>query len=450
MCKLNEQVKDVTIVGAGLAGLAAGYELARRGVNVSILEARDRVGGRVWTLYDWEYGQYADAGGEFVDSNHRHVIRYARKMGIPLLTQRSKWFFHPQNDLVTPQSEHAWIDFWRSLHELSPKIRSARKPWQVAQALRELDDVNLLEWAKRQGTLSELRHWITLYCRNMEAAEPEETSVLGAIAEERLYQNGLSVLEESAKLDGGSQRLAKCLAERVETMGGQLRLKAVVEEVRHDSGGVQVYYRQENQTHSIRCEQVIFAVPNTLLQQIQITPALSPEKREAVRQTPYGHVVKNLLQFRQRFWRKQGLKTGFRQDSISAIWDLTDAQEGEAGILCFWVGGKPAVEWAKVVEAERIERCLQAIEGVFPGCRELFVKAHSIVWEKEQFTRSAYSFYSVGSLTRIFPLLAVPEGKLHFAGEHTSPFIGYMEGALESGVRVVREILRYEKASASD
>lgn len=438
----NERLTDVVIVGAGLAGLAAGYELTRRGVNVFILEARGRVGGRVWTIHDWKYGQYGDAGGEFVDSNHQHVIRYARMMGIPLLTERNKWFIHPQNDLAASQGKDAWINFWRSLREWSPKIRSARKPWQVAKNIKELDNINLLEWAKQQGTLPELRHWITLYCRNMEAAEPEETSVLGAIAEERLYQNGLSVLEESAKLDGGSQRLAQCLAEQVEKMGGRLLLEAVVEEVRHNSNGAQVCYSQADKTHSLCCERVVFAVPNTLLQQIRIVPALSVEKREAVRQTPYGHVVKNLLQFRQRFWHTRRAKTGFHHDAISAIWDLTDAQEGEAGILCFWVGGKPASEWARMTEPERIKRCLLAIEEIFPGSRDLFIEGRSIAWEEEPFTQSAYSFYAVGSLTRIGPLLAVPEGRLHFAGEHTSPFIGYMEGALESGVRVARELLR--------
>lgn len=442
MDKENEQVQDVVIVGAGLAGLAAGYELSQRGVKVAILEARDRVGGRVWTLRDWEYGQYADAGGEFVDSNHRHVIRYARKMGISLLSKRNKWFLHPQNDLSTSHNERAWLNFWQSLRELSPNILSSRKPWQVKDSLKALDELNLLEWSKQQGTFAGLRHWITLYCRNMEAAEPEETSVLGAIAEERLYQNGLSVLEESAKLDGGSQRLAQCLADQVTDLGGRLLLEAVVEEVRHNSDGVQVFYCHGDKTHSLCCERVVFAVPNTLLQQIRIAPTLSAKKWEAVRQTPYGNVVKNLLQFKQRFWYKRQPKSPFRHDDISAVWDLTDAQGGEAGILCLWIGGKPAAEWARVEESERVERCLQAVEEIFPGTRQLFVKGHSIAWEEEPFTRSAYSFYSVGSLTRVVPLLAVPEGRLHFAGEHTSPFIGYMEGALESGVRVTRELLR--------
>jgi len=438
----NPHFTDVIIAGAGLAGLAAAYELARSGVSVLLLEARDRTGGRVWTLHDWEHGQYADAGGEFVDSNHRHVIRYARRLKVPLLTQRRKWFFHPQDGNLTSKSEEAWLRFWRSLHRLSPKIRSVRKPWQVAQPLRELDDLSLPEWAERLGMLNELRHRIVLYCRNMEAAEPEQTSVLGAIAEERLYQNGLSVLEESAKLEGGSQKLTDRFTEHFKALGGHLRLEAIVEEVRHDSEGVQVYYRHGSQTDSVRCKRLIFAVPNTLLKQIRISPALSPEKEDAIRQTPYGHVVKNLLQFRQRFWITSTPKDIFRHDSISALWDLTDTQEGEAGILCFWIGGKPAQEWARKPEPERIENCLSAVDELFPGSRGLFVKGRSIAWEKDLFAQSSYSFYSVGSLTRIMPFLAVPEGRLYFAGEHTSPFIGYMEGALESGVRAAREVLR--------
>lgn len=438
----NSQSADVIIVGAGLAGLAAAYQLARSGVRVLMLEARDRTGGRVWTLHDWEYGQYADAGGEFVDSNHRHVIRYASRFRVPLLTKRQKWFFHPQDGRMTPLNEEAWLRFWRSLHHLSPKIRSIRKPWRIAQPLHELDDISLPEWAERLGLWNELRHWILLYCRNMEAAEPEQTSVLGAIAEERLYQNGLSVLEESAKLEGGSQRLADRFTEHFKVLGGHLRLGAVVEEVRHDSEGVQVYYRHGSQTDSARCKRLIFAVPNTLLKQIRIFPALSHEKEDAIRLTPYGHAVKNLLQFRQRFWQTSIPQDIFRHDSISALWDLTDTQEGEAGILCCWVGGKPAQEWAGRPEPERIENCLQAVEKVFPGSRELFVKGRSIAWEKDLFAQSSYSFYSIGSLTRIMPFLAVPEGRLHFAGEHTSPFIGYMEGALESGMRAAREVLR--------
>lgn len=431
----------VLIVGAGLAGLAAAYETARQGAQVTLLEARDRVGGRVWTLQDWEFGQYADAGGEFVDSNHSHVRHYAELLHIPLITKRAKWFLLPEPENSAPVSEQEWFQFWESLRQLSPQIPHADQPWRTRAALKPLDWTGMDEWAERLNASPALRHAVLLYCRNMEAAEPQQTSTLGAIAEERLYENGLSVLEESAKLQGGSQQLANALANEAQRCGAELILNAPVQSIARSQRKVTITAFQDGLERAYQADYAILTVPNTVLAQMPVDPPLPPLKQTAIVKTTYGCVVKNLLQFRRRFWRDQSPLSAFRSDAIAALWDITDLQPGKAGILCAWVGGQPAEEWSGWSEPARIEQCLQTLEKLYPGCRTELIKARSICWQHDPYAQAAYSYYGLGSVTGSARYLRAPVGRMHFAGEHTSPFLGYMEGALESGKRAAAEVL---------
>jgi monoamine oxidase len=197
----------------------------------------------------------------------------------------------------------------------------------------------------------------------------------------------------------------------------------------------------------------VIALPFTLVRQLEFRPSLSQEHLDALSRLGVGQVVKTLLQFRTRFWRQQSPKqqriTNATPTDISAIWDETDIVPGEPGILSLWVGGEPARRWAHLTEAERIERCLQTLEMLYPNCRALLIKGVSVHWSQEPFAQVDYPFQPSRFLTEGFQSLLRPEGRLYFAGDYLSLFVGYMEGALESGERAAQAILRRLKRYTS-
>ena len=445
---------DVAVLGAGLAGTVAAYQLQKAGCRVVLVEARARVGGRVHTTYDWAEQQYAELGPEFIDSNHLRVLGYARQFGIPVRRRSQFWGLSP----IRPRqraSWEAWHRFWeRALeqaHLLSIKLREGDKArHSIATFMRRLkrlaalDQLSMRDFAQQLGIWEAAAPHLIRYCRNLEAAEPEEVSMLSVIAQEAFY--GADVEQGAYRLEGGTQRLVEAMMEAFQQAGGTLLLDAPVEAVEQRARGVLVHLRRDGRMRVLRARFAVIALPFPLLHQIEFRPPLSAARCEALSRLGVGSVVKTLLQFRSRFWRVQSPRSLRAEPSslndISAIWDETDIVPGEAGILALWVGGEPARRWACLSETERIERCLHALEALYPGCRAQLLRGVSIHWGQEPFSQLGYPFQPPGLLTGGFNALFKPEGRLYFAGDYLSFFVGYMEGALESGERAAHAILK--------
>ena len=136
--------------------------------------------------------------------------------------------------------------------------------------------------------------------------------------------------------------------------------------------------------------------------------------------------------------------------ALYRIWEETDTEAGDPGILSLWVGGEPARRWAGWDANQRIERCLQLLETMYPDCRSQLISAVSYAWSTDPFAQHAYIYHTPGYLTQALPTLRQPEGRLHFAGDYLSLFVGYMEGALESAERAVHALrTRYNSPNGS-
>ncbi len=224
-------------------------------------------------------------------------------------------------------------------------------------------------------------------------------------------------------------------------LGDRVRYEAAVVRVTQDSQGVQVEYLEHGQRHVIAAGRVILAVPFSTLRAVDLRSAVSAPTRQAITELPYFPAVRFLLQATRRFWEAEGLSASARTDDPAEIWDATYDLPGPTGILAATAGGAIGDRLAGVADAEARRFGLNLVARAFVGFREVFARGVAVRWAHEPWALGAFAVCRPGQMTTLVPGVARPEGRIHFAGEHTSPWMGWMEGALESGERAAREVL---------
>jgi monoamine oxidase len=203
-----------------------------------------------------------------------------------------------------------------------------------------------------------------------------------------------------------------------------------------------VDYREGTTVRSVTAAHVVFTVPASTMRQIEITPRLSRAKEQAIEQLAYYDAVRFLLQVKRRFWKAAGLSGSARTDRATEIWEATNAQPTSTrGILAATTGGEVGRHMLGMTQEASLSAGVDVVADAFPGIRSGFEKGTVYRWSAEPWTRGAFAVYRPGQLTTLMPVLSSAEGGLHFAGEHTSVWTGWMEGALESGERAAREVL---------
>lgn len=429
---------DCVVLGAGLAGLHAAYLLRQSNFSVGVLEARARVGGRVFTWRALAHQQHAELGPEFVDSNHHRVIRLAKRFNLNLSMRPDFWGVSPVAS-VRRAARRAWRRFWNEVYALAAQIPDRNAPWHAPESLRALDCVTMRAFAERLGVWAAGEPLFRRYTENMEATEPENLSVYSIAAQEAFYGKGVHA--GLYRFVDGTDTLPRALADAFTAQGGGLYLETPVEAVEQVADGVRVHARQAGKPLTVEASYAIVALPFPMLTQLEWRPALASWRVDALQGAGKGTVIRTLIQFRRRFWREQPpLRAYPARTAINALWEETDLQAGESGVLSFWTAGEHARRWASLSEQARIEKCLQMLETMYPDCHTQVVAARSYDWQADPFAQHAYIYHATGYLTHALPLLRQPEGRLHFAGDYLSLFVGYMEGALESGERAAQAV----------
>ena len=187
---------------------------------------------------------------------------------------------------------------------------------------------------------------------------------------------------------------------------------------------------------------VVFAIPATTLRRIEMKPRLSRMKEQAVEQLSYYDAVRFLMQTKRPFWKAAGLSGSARTDRATEIWDAGgDQMAPSRGILAATTGGEMGRRTLGTTPEASLSLGIDLVADAFPGIRSEFEKGAVYRWSSEPWTLGAFALYRLGQMTTLMPALASAEGGLHFAGEHTSIWTGWMEGALESGERAAREVL---------
>ena len=210
-----------------------------------------------------------------------------------------------------------------------------------------------------------------------------------------------------------------------------MRYNSPVVRVERQPAGFRIEYRDGRTVRSTAAARVIFTVPGATMRQIDIRPGLSAEKQRAFDRLSYYPGVRFLLQTKRRFWQAAGLSGSARTDRATEIWDATFDIPANRGILAVSTRSDSERGMATGVDLAA---------DAFPAIRSEFEKGTQYHWSTDPWARGAFALYGPGQ-TMLPAQLAAPENGLHFAGEHTSVWSGWMEGALESGERAAREVL---------
>lgn len=200
------------------------------------------------------------------------------------------------------------------------------------------------------------------------------------------------------------------------------------------------FFLQADTNRTLAADYLICAIPFSVLRHIEVSPPFSPGKQKAIRELPYSSHARVSMQSRKRFWLEEGVVSADTDLPIQYIWDITQFQPGTRGILQSYTRGPDARRLMELNESERIRFTLEQMEKAFPEIREYFEGGISKIWDEDPWSLGASSWYRPGQMSELWPHIPRPEGRVHFAGDHTSAWIRWMQGAFESGNRAAREV----------
>ncbi|MGW4378467.1 flavin monoamine oxidase family protein [Kitasatospora sp. NPDC004531] len=443
--------RSVIVVGAGLAGLTAAVELADRGVRVTVLEARDRVGGRTRGV-EVAPGRWIDAGAAYLGDRHTelHALLAACDLKTSPTTMQGASRFAlaeaadggaaTRDGRFPPLSAVALGDLFEQLEELTAAVRPDA-PWLSPDAER-LDAMTVADWAERQLTHPDAKLFFPLFLGEMMAADPARISVLHMAFYLRSggglrYLNAFEGGAQQDRVAGGAHRLCERLTRRLLDRGGLLHTGEPVLSV-EQTGREAVVRTPEG---SYRAEAVVVAVPPLLADAIEFRPAL-PAPRAASR-TERGCAVKVNLVFPEPVWRAHGL-SGWSVNAAGPLLSTVDdtPPEGSPGVLTGFVTGAEAHRFAALGPEEQRAAAVGQASRLFPMLPEP-IGFHVTDWVNEPWSRGCYAaLFGPGDWSALGPTLTAPHGRVHFAGTETSTeFFGLLEGAIRSGRRAVAELI---------
>jgi monoamine oxidase len=422
---------DVLVIGAGAAGLMAARTLAKAGVNVLVLEARDRIGGRIHTITD--LGQTAELGAEFIHGQLPVTLGLLKEAAIPVLDAAGDMWRHEDGKF---NQSHEIAPHW---DELMQKLKLVRK------------DISLSEFLQKyfaDDKYADMREKLKSFASGYDTADPDKASTISMRREMESEDDG-----HQYRIEGGYGNLTAWLKKEIIEKGSDIQLNQAVTTLNWQPGRVLATAANGN---TYQAAKVIITVPINILQAnkteagaLTFQPPI-PETEKAIMQMGMGAVIKILLKFTDIFWKEQAIKQGanhsitgmsylFSDEVIPTYWTQTP---GKRALLTGWIGGPAAARLKHSTDAHILQLTLQSLSNIFKLCvsdlQQKLVTSKIVNWTTDPFTLGSYSYTTVATKQALKVLMKPIADTLYFAGEaiHDGPETGTVEAALASGQRV--------------
>jgi monoamine oxidase len=412
--------RSCVVIGAGLSGLAAAYKLKSAGWDVTVLEARDRIGGRVFSHKFAGTDLVCELGAEWVGESHERIKSLCRDFGIPLqkhqfddyllrdgrVSRPGEWGF-------SPQAKAAFEELIAGYDKLTPLAKTKLDRYDWWTYLEKIgftnDDLLLRDLMDSTDFGESIRH----------------VSAFAALAE---YAESSPKNEMDYKMTGGNSRITEEFAKRIGM--DNIRLGTTVASITQNRRGVWV--KTSPIAATLNADAVICTIPINSLLKINFDPPLPSAQREAAEKLTYARICKNSVLFNERFWRDDDFS--MVSDAASHYYfHSTQRQPGPEGILTSYAIGEKADVLASQSDGRRMRVITTDLVDFDPKAPGLARGIASYAWQRDLYTDGAYALYRPGQWFGIRPILARPHGKVLFAGEHLADWQGFMEGAIETG-----------------
>ncbi|RKN70567.1 flavin monoamine oxidase family protein [Paenibacillus ginsengarvi] len=449
---IGRSPERIVVIGAGMAGLVCTLELMKQGYNVRLLEANSRPGGRIYTMRDpFADGMFCEMGAAFIGAHHFLTLSYARQVGVQLINVpvpgRSLSYINGRLIIDSPDEPALWpvsltaeermLGYAGILEKyLEPGLQATGNPflpgWPTKQAV-QLDSMTMEQYLIGQGASSGAIKLFEIGYMQMLGDGIRKVSAL-----QRLLDLKMASSERSTQtIVGGMDQLPKKLAL---TIGSTISYGCAVTHIEQSNKEVTIQFIHSGEVFTISCDRVVLAIPSTVLRTIHFSPPLSKEKNEVIQNQLSTSVTRTVIQSRTRFWRNLSSFATVNTDlKIGWLLDATFTQTtSKRGLICSYSSGESARELSR---AGTINSAISEMKQVFPELSNHYEGGMVFSWDHNPYSRGAYAWYQPKQMIRMLPTLFSEQGRIYFAGDHTSLFPGWIEGAISSALRTVNQIV---------